>query len=100
MTRIDTANWTAEDLQELVRELEDELQEAENARDEAQAELADAEDERDAAERERDEAQLVAQEVARLWCDEATEAEEAIERGDDPRAVWQYFWYRTEAAQI
>ena len=99
MTRTDTTNWTTEDLQRLVRELEDDLEKAEDERDEALSELDQAKDEVDERDKLLEDLENERDEAARIWIDEATEAQTALERGDNPRAVWQYFWYRTEAAQ-
>ena len=89
MTRTDTTNWTTEDLQRLVRELEDDLEKAEDERDEALAELDQAKDEVDERDKLLEDLENERDEAARIWIDEATEAQTALERGDNPRAVWQ-----------
>lgn len=99
MTRTDTTNWTAEDLRNLVRELEDQLEEAQDRAEEAEAEARDAWARAAARAEECDELILEREEATTLWVDEATEVEEALGRGDDPATVWRYFWFRTQAAQ-
>ena len=72
MKRTDTTNLTAEELRDLVRELEDALEDAEDR-------IADAEEERDAAEMRQQEAEDERDDTMTDWLDAAREAADAIE---------------------